>query len=127
MTGEYLLTSVTKPSETELEEAILCFVDDKSEKSGTEAWKAAMAIIGEACSLLDDGKTIADVINSLADQGLSEECSTPLVEKANEIVQSSNSVDANTEDQRGRGAYAVLKLGIVTGVVLAFLVLAYLQ
>lgn len=127
MTGDYLLTSVTKPSETELEEAILCFVDDKSEKSATEAWKAAMAIMGEACSLLDDGKTIADVINSLADQGLSEECSTPLVEKANEIVQSSNNVDVNAGTGRGGGAHAALKFCLLTGLMLAVLLLTYLQ
>lgn len=67
MMKDYLLTSVTKPGEAELQQAILCFIDDKTDKTGDESWNAAMAIIGEACSLLDDGKTTAEVITSLAE------------------------------------------------------------
>lgn len=69
-----------------------------------------MAIVGEACSLLDEGKTKEETIAYLELNGLSEECSTPFVEKAVEIVR----WNQQAQEPPSNTALRLLVAGVIT-------------
>ena len=91
MTQNLVLTSVSRPEPDELDAAIRCFADDANNTDGEAVLNAGLSIIGEACTLLDEGKSEAETIAALGARGLSADCARPFVEKAREIVQSNGS------------------------------------
>lgn len=91
MTQNLVLTSVSRPDPDELAAAIRCFADDAENTDGEAVMQAGLAIVGEACTLLDEGKSEAQAIATLGERGLSAACATPFVEKAREIVESNGS------------------------------------
>lgn len=89
MSGDFILTHVTKPSGDDLEKAILHFDEaPPADATGDEVMAAALVIVGEACAHLDDGKATGEVVSHLVGLGLSEGCATTFVDKAFEIVAS---------------------------------------
>ena len=91
MTQNLVLTSVSRPDPDELAAAIRCFADDAENTDGEAVMQAGLAIVGEVCTLLDEGKSEAQAIAALGERGLSAACATPFVEKAREIVESNGS------------------------------------
>lgn len=95
---QYQLHSVSKPSDAELAQAIATMSGD-ADISPEELMQASLVIVGEACSLMgEDKKSQEETIASLTMSGLSPESSTPLVEKAAEIVNSSINNPGLTND-----------------------------
>lgn len=93
MSQNLVLTSVTRPSDDELQAAILCFADDAENTDGEAAMNAGLTIVGEACTLLDEGLGENEVIAALGERGLSAACAMPFVAKARDIVQSNRGLE----------------------------------
>ncbi|XZG69524.1 hypothetical protein ACTSKR_12810 [Chitinibacteraceae bacterium HSL-7] len=107
---------VEKPNPQTLQNAISCFADDGVERPVEKMTAAMLIIIGEACSLLDEGKTKAETIASLKQNGLSEDCSTPFVEKAMGIVASQQRAEQD-------GAQAMNPLLLIAGMLVVSAIL----
>ncbi len=120
MENHLVLTSVTKPSDTELNQAILFFTEESVGHTGEEVMSAGFIIMGEACSLLDDGKTTEEILASLATRGLSEECATPFVEKAAEIVKWNQVATAEMREGSHPGVLAGFLIAAITMAILAY-------
>lgn len=110
MTQNLVFTAVEKLDRFALQEAISCFAEGALEKSAEQLTEAMMAIVGEACSLLDEGKTKEETIAYLELNGLSEECSTPFVEKAVEIVR----WNQQAQEPPSNTALRLLVAGVIT-------------
>jgi hypothetical protein len=124
MMGNQVLTAITKPSSFELQNAIFSFSDNAPESSPDDSIKHALAITGEACSLIEAGKSANEVISHFSALGLSEECARPFVEKAKEVV-SWNSKLGESVESAPLGGSSMQMLQIVVPIAVAIAVLAY--
>lgn len=120
MTQDLAIAIVEKPTQLALQDAISCFSDDAPEKSGEAITNAMLTIVGEACSLLYEGKTTIETIDSLKRNGLSEEISTTFVGKAIEIVQS------NLQAENAGSSFGIPLLLAAGGLVLLIVLLVFL-
>lgn len=124
MTQNLELAYVTRPSDEELQAAIHCFSEDANNED-SDFVNATLAIVGEACTLLAEGKSEAETMASLGERGLSADCAAPFVEKAREIVASEslqNPEIALTPQSQGN-APKLLIAAIVVVFVLAFVLI----
>jgi hypothetical protein len=127
MTEPFVLTAVTRPTSLQLKDAIFSYSENAPESTVDESIKDGLAIIGEACSLLDEGKTTDEALSSLVAQGLSTECAITFVEKANEIVQSNNRMNALHSHPKTGIASKLMKISIIIAMMLIFLIYTYSQ
>ena len=123
MTQNLLLTSVSRPSDEALQAAIRCFADDAENTDGEAVMNAGLTIVGEACSLLDEGKSEEEAIAALGERGLSAACATPFVEKARDILQSNETLDVVVIPSEQGNAPTLLIVAIAIVFVLAFMLI----
>lgn len=119
MTQNLELAYVTRPSDEELQAAIHCFSEDANNEDG-DFVNATLAIVGEACTLLAEGKSEEETIASLGERGLSADCATPFVEKAREIVQSNRNLESVATPADQGNAPKLLLAAIVIVFALAY-------
>lgn len=123
MTQNLLLTSVSRPSDEALQAAILCFADDAENTDGEAVMNAGLTIVGEACSLLDEGKSEEEAVVALGERGLSVACATPFVEKARDILQSNEKPKVVVIPQEQGNAPKLLIAAIAIVFVLAYMLI----
>lgn len=123
MTQNLVLALISRPEPDELAAAIRCFADDAENTDGEAVMQAGLAIVGEACTLLDEGKSEAQTIAALGELGLSAACATPFVEKAREIVASNGSPTIPATAVSQGNAPQILLAAIVIVFVVAFLMI----
>lgn len=123
MTQNLLLTSVSRPSDEALQAAILCFADDAENTDGEAVMNAGLTIVGEACSLLDEGKSEEEAVVALGEHGLSVACATPFVEKARDILQSNEKLKVVVIPQEQGNAPKLLIAAIAIVFVLAYMLI----
>lgn len=76
------IVSVSRPSAFELHDAIYCFADENKNVSSEDSLAAMLVIVGESCSLFDEGQTRDDIVASLTKQGLEPSIAITFVDKA---------------------------------------------
>jgi hypothetical protein len=119
------IKTIEKPSEMDLQRAIQVLQGDDV-WSSSSLMEHSLVIIGEAASLLVEGKSRPEVLASLCDRGLSADLAEPLLKKALEIGRRdtvpAESVHAESRWNRiiGSGRSRIGIVLVVLGVIAAY-------
>ena len=98
MENDSRVRALTKPGFAELTEAIHCLTNGHDQPF-ERLLEAGLTVTGEACSLLELGKTKPEIIASLAERGMPADFSISFVDKAYDIFQSSSDTSGDPRSQ----------------------------